>query len=395
MNANTPVRVDTIDPAAITDVVRRAVGDPLFEVLTMSVAPLSHEKIIETTGGLYHLSGMGSRAGDASTPWNVVLKVVNRPGPQDSDAGWEDPAAWNFWRREPLSFQSGMLAQLPAGVRAPRCFGVAEIDEGAWIWMEHVEESRGRRWTLEEFHRAARSLGRFAAAYLRGKATPAHPWLCPAFFRSLLGDGGWWATHMDPASPVSIWENQLVAERFKGPLRSGVLQIWSERQRLFQAIDGLPQVLCHNDLHRRNLIMSADPTHQEQLVALDWTFCGPGAVGMDMGELVVNSTYFFENEPDHVDRLETSVLEGYQAGLREGGWDGDPKVARIGYLLSSVLWMGATLPGWTAYLLGGGSSIDATALFGRGTAEVLSGWVTLAEFILDRAAMLRRLLQGA
>ena len=32
-----------------------------------------------------------------------------------------------------------------------------------------------------------------------------------------------------------------------------------------------------------------------------------------------DSTCFFEIEPDRIDEVEATVLDGYQAGLREGG----------------------------------------------------------------------------
>src|SRR5271157_4357780 len=209
--------LESIDPAAITDVVRQDMRDPSFELLSWSVKPLRYERIIETTGGLFVVNGTGRHApaalmahprgaagdrtsGRSETLWRVVLKVVSRPGQGGSSGAgdWDDPRAWLYWKREPLAFQSGMLAALPPGLRAPRSYGVVDREEGAWIWMEYIEEPPGRRWSLDEFHRAARVMGRFGAAFLCGRQIPTQSWLCPAFFRSLHGDGGWWATHMDP-----------------------------------------------------------------------------------------------------------------------------------------------------------------------------------------------------
>jgi hypothetical protein len=44
----------------------------------------------------------------------------------------------------------------------------------------------------------------------------------------------------------------VVQHAFSDSLRSGVLRIWAEKRRFWETIDHLPQVLCHNDFHRRN-----------------------------------------------------------------------------------------------------------------------------------------------
>ncbi len=51
--------------------------------------------------------------------WSLVLKVVSDPG------GRDDPTAHNYWKREFLTYQAGLLADLP-GLRAPRCYDARE-----------------------------------------------------------------------------------------------------------------------------------------------------------------------------------------------------------------------------------------------------------------------------
>ena len=70
--------VQTINAQLLAEPVRQAQHDPTFHVLDWTVQPLAHEKIIDTTGGLFLFSGTGSgSAGTAS--WSIVLKVLNRP----------------------------------------------------------------------------------------------------------------------------------------------------------------------------------------------------------------------------------------------------------------------------------------------------------------------------
>jgi hypothetical protein len=67
-----------IDPTVLADVVRQAQRSPAFEILSWTIQPLAHEKIIETTGGLFLLSGMGRGDHDPQS-WSIVLKILNNP----------------------------------------------------------------------------------------------------------------------------------------------------------------------------------------------------------------------------------------------------------------------------------------------------------------------------
>ncbi|HRJ45221.1 MAG: phosphotransferase [Caldilineaceae bacterium] len=379
----------SMDPAMLTTVLRQEQGNPAFELLDWSVEPLGHEKIIRTTGGLYHFSGHG-QDGDGIRPWSVVLKIVNHPSGEMCQA----PREWCYWKRELLAFDSGLLAGLPGPVRAPRCYGVTEQEDGGWLWMEHIVESTGRRWSPADFGRAAYHLGRSAAAYLNERALPDAPWLGEPFFRSTFADGGWWARHMATDTPESVWQHPLVQQAFAPDLRRRILAIWADKYGFFDALDRLPQVLCHNDCHRRNLMWRKADEGQEELIVLDWAFCGLGGVGMDMGELVATSAYFFEYELSAIEEVERLVFQNYLAGLRAAGWMGDERLVRLGYTASAALWMGATLPGWTAIMLDPASGVNVTAMYGRPAEDVLAGWVALTEFLLDRADE-ARLLMGA
>lgn len=381
------VQLRSLDLGLLNGVVRRAQGSPTFELLDWSVAPLNHQKIIDTTGGLYRFSGQGQDAAGVR-PWSVVLKIVNQPPGEMC----QSPREWCYWRRELLAFQSGMLAALPVPVRAPACYGVTEREGGGWIWMEHIAEATGQRWSLADFGRAAAHLGRFAGAFLTGRPVPDQPWLGEPFFRSIFADGGWWAQHMATDTPESIWQSPLVQRAFSPDLRRRVLEIWADKQRFFDTLDRLPQVLCHNDCHRRNLMWRKGENGQDELIVLDWAFCGPGGVGMDIGELVATSAYFFEYDLSALEEVERLVFASYVDGLRAAGWNGDEQLVRLGYTACAALWMGVTLPGWAAVMLEPASGVNAAAMYGRPADEVLFGWVTLTEFLLDRADEARMLM---
>jgi hypothetical protein len=318
-----------------------------------------------------------------------VLKKVQRPDTPDC----QRPAEWCYWARELLAFDSGLLTGLPGPLRAPACYRTDFHDHGGWIWLEHLVESTPRRWTLDDYARTAEVLGRFGGAYLTGTALPQQPWLSEPFLRSSLADGDWWATHMAESTPESLWGSPIVQNAFSGRMRAAILAIWAEKARYLDALDRLPQVFCHNDAHRRNLMWCAQPDGARELVALDWAFCGPGAIGTDLGALAAVSTFFFESPVEDYDALESIVIDGYTAGLRAAGWPGDERLVRLGCLAYALLWMGATLPGWAAMMLDPSSGFNVDAMYGRSAAEVLAGWVQLDELLLARADEARTLLQ--
>jgi hypothetical protein len=381
-------QLKAVDLAVLTEVVRKDQHNPELKILDWTVKPISHEKIIDTTGGLFRFSGQG-RSTRGIEPWTVVLKCINDP------KQWgQQPGEWAYWRREILVFQSDLLEQLPAGIRAPRCYGVMERENEAWVWIEHIHESTGKQWSLETFQRTARHLGRFQGTYLTGTQLPDHAWLSGPFFRSIWAEGDFWSGFMNPSSENNAWKSPIVQRAFNDRLKQRVLRLLDEKQVFFDANESLPQVLCHNDANRRNFMWSYSPqTGQEELVGIDWAFTGTGAVGNDLGELVGTSLYFFDYDPYDHGTLEAAILEGYLSGIADSGAVIDPRLVRLGYLLSLSFWWGASLAGWTAIMLPEDSGINVRAMYGHTAEEVLAGWVQLAEFYLDRVDEARSLIK--
>jgi len=83
--------------------------------------------------------------------------------------------------------------------------------------------------------------------------------------------------------------------------------------------------------------------------------------------------------------LEKAVLTGYLAGLREAGWTGDERLARLGYLIALALYWGGTLPCEVASVQPGESKVNVELKYGRPVEDLLPGWTQLAEFALERA----------
>lgn len=376
------LEMQQLDPRIVANVAGRSLNIADFKLADWSVEPLRHEAVLETTGGLFRFRGHGWD-GAQLRAWSAVLKLVNQPAEECLS-----PQDFCYWRRELLAYQSGLLAALPEAIHAPRCFGILEQPPGAWLWLEDIEEAAGQDWGLDQYQVAARRLGQLAGAYLTGAPVPQAPWLCPSLFREFYADSGWWSKFTDPASANNAWQRPLVQAVYPEPLRARVLRLWAEKWSWIAANERLPQVFCHNDAHRRNLMLRGD-----QLVAIDWAFCGPGRVGNDLGELVGTSLSYFAVDPAHAVDLETAVLAGYAAGLREAGWTGDLQLARLGYLISLALYWGGTLCCEIALAQPEAGRVNVEAKYGRPAAALVEGWTQLAEFSLDRTDEARFLVK--
>ena len=380
-------QLKAVDQAVLTDAVRKDKHDPQLVVLDWTVEPIQHEILADTTTGLFRFSGHCQSA-NGNRPWAVVLKYIHNP------KQWsQQPRESSYWRREILAFQSGLLEQLPPGVRAPRCYGIKEIEYGAWVWIEYIQEATSKQWSLDYFQRTARQLGRFQGAYLCGTPLPEQPWLCQPFFGIGWAEQNGWSGFMDPEFEQNAWKSAIAPGDLDDRQKLRLLQLIVEKLRFDLVNNRLPQVLCHNDVHRKNLMWThSSLTGEQELVGLDWAFTGPGAVGNDLGELVGNSMYFFDYDPYDVETLEAALLDGYLAGIADNRLDIDPRLVRLGYLISLSFWM-ETLPGWTPFILPPDSGDNIPPMYGHSAKEVLLSWVHINAFCLDRADEARSLIK--
>jgi hypothetical protein len=350
---------------------RHVVRDPAAELLEWSATPIEYVGIIETTGGLQHVVGR-ARSHGTEIEWSCVLKVL-RPAPLDE---CHVPSSWCYWLREAAFYASTLPGDMPAPLRAPAAYGVTTGAEEAHIWMEHLAAPT-RRWQLEDFRRAAHAAGLSAGGFLTGRPLPDEPWLARGFLRSLLADGGFWATTMDAESDA--WRSPP-AQAFGAGTRERVMRVWAERDALLSTLDGLPQVFGHGDFHHRNLLMDADA-----VVALDWAFCGPAPLGAELADLVGMAAWFCDFAMADFPALERSAFAGYEEGLRAAGWDGDARLPRLGYATAIALRLGACMPGWAAVMLQPDEVPSSELIYGRPAEAILATWIALEDACLDLA----------
>lgn len=290
--------------------------------------------------GLYRFAGVGQdHQGPAN--WSVILKIVQSP----ANVGWvdmgdgDDQTHWNYWRRELLLYQSGLLETLPEGMAAPRCYGVAELPGNfALLWLEDVSDSYGNAWPLERYALTARHLGRLNGMYLSEYTAPAFPWFSRQRSRQ-------WLTIIPPPQTV-LWEHPLMLARYPRPEVNTFRQMLLEHEQFLTRLDLLPKTVCHGDTYPTNFMSRYLVDGQEQTVALDWALTGIEPLGDDLGQLVFGAhTNLPEARREDVTEM---LFEQYIAGLRDSGCHYDSQLVRFGFATTAALRVGL----FQVYLLG-------------------------------------------
>ena len=331
----------TIDRETVAGPMRRALGRPAAEIVDWEYRPLlggTAGAAGEASSALYRVAGTATDHGELHS-WSVILKTLAPV------AGADDPSDLYYWKREVLAYQSGLLADLPGGLVAPRCFGVVEHSGGgAWLWLEEIMDHCGPRWPFTCYAHGAHSLGRFNGAYLTDHVLPAAPWLSMNWVGTQVAQTG-----RAMAQLPGVLDHPLVRRAYAAEIASRVERLWAQRAVLLAALNRFPQTFCHLDAFRRNLFVRSDARGQHETVAIDWAFAGTGALGEDLVSFVLSPVIFFEIEPAHLPALEELALTHYTDGLHAAGWAADVGMVRLGYTSAAALRFGL---GFLSVILG-------------------------------------------
>jgi hypothetical protein len=125
----------------------------------------------------------------------------------------------------------------------------------------------------------------------------------------------------------------------------GFLRLYAERERIINALQQLPQTLCHGDAHQDNLLWRYGAQGQEEMVAVDWAFVGTGAVGKEIARLISVAIFGSTIDAGDLPALDSIVFKNYLQGLEDAGWSHDPRITRLGYIASMVIVEGLCLMG--------------------------------------------------
>lgn len=262
---------------------------------------LSHNAANAATGGIWRVRGHGPPA---------IVKVLSPGGPlRDGGAAqWatsDEPSHWNYWRREEQAYRSGLADTCFAagGIRAPRLLDATELPDGSVaLWLEDVTGVPGPRLGPDQLGEFAYGLGVAQAAWI-GRL-PSDGWLSRDWLRSY--------TMARTIADDLPWHHPVAVNAWPSALRADLERLWRHRHEVLALTDRLPQTLCHHDVWPMNLVVDAAGP-----VLFDWAFVGPGPVGEDAANLLLDTFFDGLVSADAIDDVATAVIDGYSRGLAE------------------------------------------------------------------------------
>jgi hypothetical protein len=272
----------------------------------VAVESLRHNATNDATVGIWRVRGSRGSA---------VVKLAGLPA-TGSIGSWptsDDPAHWNYWRRESLAYTTDLAATVfgDGGITAPDLLAApARADGLRELWLADVAGAEGFAWPVARIAGFAHELGVAQARWV--DRVPRTPWLSRRWLAQYLTQG--------PARSVTSvdaeWDHPGVAI-WPGPVRRELRRLWAERADLLAVAEAAPRTLCHLDVWPANLIDAGGTS-----VLLDWSFVGEGAVGEDVSNLIVDSFADGLMDLSLLPEVAAAATESYLGGLRDGGWSG-------------------------------------------------------------------------
>jgi len=323
---------------ALTGVVSAALGRPVT-LAGFGTVPVAYQPGSPATGALLRVAGTTADG----EPWSLFLKVLHHPRhwPRIGDvpAGIRQQFLDQFpWRMELVAWEPGFADRLPAGMRLPRLYRLAELgDDRVAVWMEDVRVLDGA-WDPPRFARAAHALGGLAArrsdpGLLAACGLPVG-WGLRSYSRS----------RVEFVLPLlerdEVWAHPLLAGAVDDRLRADLGVLGARVPELLDRMDGLPQALPHGDASPQNLLVPADDP--DTLVAIDVSFQSPQAVGFDLGQLLVGLTHAGELPAAALPAIHPTLVPAFTAGLRAAGGRASAEEVAFGYVASLVVRAGFT-----------------------------------------------------
>jgi len=270
-----------------------------------SVVEPTHNKGNAATGGIWLVEGSSGSA---------VLKIAKPPtDPPSGNPAWptsDDPGHWNYWRREPLAYESGIAGcYVDAGISSPRLVDSSDMSDGSVaFWLSVSTGTPGTSWAPAAFGEFARRLGAAQASFV-GRV-PSQPWLSRGWLRSYVERTPVWARYSVD------WDHPL-AQVWPSWVRRRLALLWDARLSQVALAQAAPRTLAHLDVWIMNLFSSAS-----DFTLLDWAFVGEGGIGEDPANLIVDSVTDGYLPVSLLPEIDSAVTDGYVSGLRTGGYTG-------------------------------------------------------------------------
>ena len=236
------------------------------------------------------------------------------------------------WQSEAAFYASRLPTLLPSGLRTPIVYGVDQLgDDRLVIWMEDVA-TRADEWRDDDYATAARAFGRLAGRF----PERGIPHDIPATRRDFRGYAAGRLGHevLPLLRDDQTWLHPRLATVVDPRLRADLDDLARALPEILDRLDALPRTLTHGDACPQNLLRPPDGA---PVVAIDWTFVGVCALGIDAAQLLAGNAEAAELDPAELPRLLDLIVNAYAAGLQDEGTDVDLEQVRFGVVANLVV----------------------------------------------------------
>jgi hypothetical protein len=374
-----------VDLETLGHIVEKAVGGPVSEVAELEVSPVDYPVFSIATGSLLRVQGTARVDGDART-FAIFVKQLQHASvwpmlhvvPEHLRHHWVSSFPW---RVEIDAFTGPLADVLPDGMRLPRLYEVVEIDDvRAAIWMEDVDADPAS-WSIDQYARAAFLLGQLAGRRPVGSPTAlgtpetSRP---PGLAMRMYAGGRLYHQCVPILSDDRLWSYPplvaaLAAAGESTALRADLLAASARLDEWLDLADTLPQTLVHGDASPQNLLVPRDDP--STLVAIDWGFNSPHAVGFDLGQLILGLANADLVPPAMLPAIHAAIVPAYAEGLATTDVVATLDEIRDGYVATVLARsLFTTVP------------LDAIVAGAHPTSDHLARRVAMARFLLDLAA---------
>jgi hypothetical protein len=342
MTAAAPASLDcwgALEEEALTGVVSAALGRPVT-LTGFRTAPVPYQPGSPATGALLRVRGT---TGDGE-PWSLFLKVLHHPRHWARIDLLPEEARPQFferfpWRGELVAWEPGFADRLPAGMRLPRLYRLAELgDDRLAVWMEDVHTLDGA-WDPPRFARAARALGGLAARRSDPELLAAGG-LAPGLGLRLYVQSRVELASLPLLERDEVWADPLLERAVDDRLRDDLRALGARVPELLDRLDALPQALPHGDASPQNLLVPAD--EPDGFVAIDVSFQTPHAVGFDLGQLLVGLVHAGELPAAALPGIHPALAPAFTEGLQAAGGRATLEEVTFGYVASLAVRAGFT-----------------------------------------------------
>jgi hypothetical protein len=214
---------------------------------------------------------------------------------------WERDGDPGSWRREYDLYISELAGVFSDGLRWAECYH-AEMSSPVetQLWIEYIEGASGDGLTIDMLERASAELGRFQGRLYKQESLLLQNISC--FTEADALEKYYYALSSKEKKEYAYIRSEdcPIPEH----LRSMIINIDNEAEKIFADSKKLPIVLCHRDFWLENIIYS-----DGGIIILDWDCTGWGLIGEDILQLIIDETDA-KNWKEYYRRLVPAYFKG-------------------------------------------------------------------------------------